>query len=425
MKNICFCIYMHAPYRMKRYRFFDIGADHYYYEDMQTEDQVQYLVQTSYLPLCQTIAEMIRLSHGKFRCAVAVSGVMLDMFEQFSPEMIDVLKQLAATNCVEFVAMPYAYSLASQYDANEFMQQVKLHQAKINDLFATKSAALWNTELLYDDEFALLAQKMGFKVCMTEGSKHLLSWKSPNFIYSAAAAPKTKLLLRNAIMSDDLTFRFSDNSWQGYPIDAERWTQTIVDLPKDENIVNIWLGADTFGIRQQAATGIFEFLKAMPYYALEKEVGFITPSEAAKQAAVDSMVVPFPNTWCGEAKDLSPINGNDLQQEALNKLYAVAERVHMVKDHSLKHDWLMLQTADNMHFMNHIDAGNTNYESAYDAFINYMNILSDFLQRVEEQYPTTIENEELNGLLKTINNQNREIEELQEELNKLRARKSK
>ena len=423
MKNICFCFQMHAPYRMKRYRFFDIGADHYYYEDMQSEDQVQYLASTSYLPLCQTLQEMIRLSRGKFRCAFAISGEMLEMFEQFVPEMIDSLKALAATKCVEFVTMPYAYSLASQYDTNEFIAQVKLHADKINELFGLKSTALANTELLFDDEFALLAQKLGFKTCMTEGSKHLLSWKSPNYVYQAAAAPKVKLLLRNASISDSLSFLFSDPSWPGYPMDAEKFTQQIVDLPKEEDVVNIWLGAETFGIRQQAATGIFEFLKAIPYYALEKEIGFLTPSEAGKKPAVDSLAVPFPNTWCGEAKDLSPFAGNDLQQEALSKLYAVAERVHLCQDKSLKRDWLHMQVADNFLYMNHINAGNTNYESAYDAFINYMNILSDFLQRVEEQYPTTIENEELNGLLKTINNQNQEIEELQEEIHKLRARK--
>lgn len=423
MKNICFCFQMHAPYRMKRYRFFDIGADHYYYEDMQSEDQVQYLASTSYLPLCQTLQEMIRLSRGKFRCAFAISGEMLEMFEQFVPEMIDSLKALAATKCVEFVTMPYAYSLASQYDTNEFIAQVKLHADKINELFGLKSTALANTELLFDDEFALLAQKLGFKTCMTEGSKHLLSWKSPNYVYQAAAAPKVKLLLRNASISDSLSFLFSDPSWSGYPMDAEKFTQQIVDLPKEEDVVNIWLGAETFGIRQQAATGIFEFLKAIPYYALEKEIGFLTPSEAGKKPAVDSLAVPFPNTWCGEAKDLSPFTGNDLQQEALSKLYAVAERVRLCQDKNLKRDWLHMQVADNFLYMNHINAGNTNYESAYDAFINYMNILSDFLQRVEEQYPTTIENEELNGLLKTINNQNQEIEELQEEIHKLRARK--
>lgn len=423
MKNICFCFQMHAPFRMKRYRFFDIGADHYYYEDMRSEDQVQYLAATSYLPLCQTLSEMIRLSHGKFHCAIAVSGIMLEMFEQFVPEMIDSLKSLAETKCVEFVAMPYAYSLCSQYDTNEFAEQVERQQYKVNELFGSKSTALCNTELLFDDEFAILAQKLGFKTCMTEGSKHLLSWKSPNYVYSAAAAPKMKLLLRNTQMSDALSFLFSDSSWPGYPMDAEKFTEQIVNLPKEEDVVNIWLGAETFGIRQQAATGIFEFLKAIPYYALEKEIGFLTPTEAGKKAAVDSLAVPFANTWCGEAKDLSPFNGNDLQQEALNKLYAVGERVRLCQDKNLKRDWLNLQTAENFLYMNHINAGDSHYESAYDAFINYMNILSDFLQRVEEQYPTTIENEELNGLLKTITNQNKEIEELQEEIKRLRSRK--
>ncbi|MBQ5379102.1 MAG: alpha-amylase, partial [Paludibacteraceae bacterium] len=175
----------------------------------------------------------------------------------------------------------------------------------------------------------------------------------------------------------------------------------------------------TFGIRQNAGTGIFDFLKALPYYALEREMGFMTPAEAAKKLAADDVLSsPYPLTWSGEAKDLSIYTGNDLQQEALNKLYAVAERVHLCQDKALKTNWLRLQDVNYLHYMNHIDQGETQFESAYDAFINYMNILSDFLQTVEEQYPTTIENEELNELLKTIRNQEEEIQQLNEKLKK-------
>ena len=416
---------MHTPYRLKRYRFFEIGHDHYYYDDMATEEHVNWLVQTSYLPLCQTIKDMINLSKGKFHCALSISGTMIEMFEQFNPEMIDILKELAATKAVEFLATPYAYSLASEYNETEFKKQLKFQGELLESILGVKAQTVWNTELLYTDESAYNLNKLGYKAVLTEGAKHVLSWKTPNKVYQSAGAPKMKVLLRNTNLSDELSFHFSDPGWANFPLDAEKFTQQIVDLPKEEDLMNIWLGAETFGIRQQAATGIFEFLKAIPYYALEKEIGFLTPSEAGKKPSVQSLAVPFPNTWCGEAKDLAAFNGNDLQQEALNKLYAVAERVRLCQDKNLKRDWLHLQVADNFMYMNHINAGNTHYESAYDAFINYMNILSDFLQRVEEQYPTTIENEELNGLLKTINNQNREIEELQEEITKLRSRKEK
>ncbi len=419
MKNISFCFQMHVPYRLKRYRFFDIGHDHYYYDDIQTEEHLQWLVNTSYMPLCNTLSHMIKLSKGKFHCAIAVSGATLEMFEQFAPEMIDALKELAATKCVEFMAVPYSYSIASEYNEQEFKQQLKLQTDLINTLFGQKAATVWNTELLYTDEMAYNLQKMGYKTIMTEGAKHILSWKSPNYVYQSAGSSKVKVLLRNASLSDELSFHFSDPNWGNFPIDAEKYAEQLKNLPEGEDIINIWVGAETFGVLQNAGTGIFDFLKALPYFVLERGMGFMTPAEAAKKmSASDVLSSPTPLTWAGEAKDLSVYYGNDLQQEALNKLYAVAERVHLCQGKHLKMAWLRLQDINYLHYMNHIDQGHTQYESAYDAFINYMNILSDFLQLVEEQYPTTIENEELNELLKTIRNQEEEIQSLKKKISK-------
>ncbi len=423
MRNICLCFQMHAPYRLKRYRFFDIGQDHYYYDDLQTEDNINWLVQTSYMPLCKTIQEMIRFSNGKFHCALSISGIMLELFEQFAPEMIDLLKELAETKCVEFVATPYGYSLAAEYNANEFEDQLARHSYRINELFGQKPTTVWNTELLYSDEIGYQLQKLGYKVALTEGAKHILSWKSPNYIYASAVSARLKVLLRNINLSDELAFHFSDPTWGNYPIDAVKYADQLAALPEGEDVVNIWVGAETFGIRQQAQTGIFDFLKALPFYVLERGMGFVTPAEACKKAATDVVSVPYALTWTGEAKDLAAYNGNDLQQEAIQKLYAVAERVHLCTDKSLKRNWLLLQSIDHLHFMNHIDAGNTNYETAYMAFTNYMNVLSDFLQLVEEQYPTTIENEELNELLKTITNQEKAIAQLEKEIKALRKKK--
>ena len=423
MKNICFCFQMHAPYKMKRYRFFEIGQDHYYYDDMQTEEHLEYLVHASYLPLCNTIKEMIRLSKGRFHCALSVSGTTLEMFQQFAPEMIDVLNELAATGCVEFVATPYAYSLASVYSETEAVEQLQLQQAMVKELFGVESTTICNTELVYSDEIAVQLYQQGYKTVMTEGAKHILSWKSPNYVYQSASAPKMKVLLRNANMSDELAFHFSDPNWYNYPMDAEKYTAQIAALPEEEQVVNIWVGAETFGVRQHAMSGIFDFLKALPYHAMDKSIGFMTPSEVAKKFATNDVVVaPYPLTWAGEAKDINIYTGNDLQNEALQKLYAVAERVHLCQDKQLKRDWLLLQDVNYFHYMNHIDQGSTHFESAYDAFINYMNILSDFLQRVDEQYPTTIENEELNELLKTINNQEKEIEKLEEQIKALKKK---
>jgi len=415
---------MHSPYRLKRYRFFEIGHDHYYYDDLATEEHVNWLVQTSYLPLCQTIRDMINLSKGKFHCSISISGTMIEMFEQFNPEMIDILKELASTKCVEFLATTYSYTLASEYDQDEFKKQLKLQGELLESIFGVKAQTVWNTELLYTDEEAYNLNKMGYKVMMTEGAKHVISWKSPNRVFQSAGSPKMKVLLRNTNLSDELSFHFSDPNWANFPIDAEKYANQLQALPEGEDIINIWVGAETFGVRQNAGTGIFDFLKALPYYAMEREIGFMTPSEAAKKlSAEDVLSSPYPLTWSGEAKDLSIYTGNDLQQEAIHKLFAVAERVHLCQDKALKTNWLRLQDANYLHNMNHIDQGETQYESAYDAFINYMNILSDFLQTVEEQYPTTIENEELNELLKTIRNQEEEIQELQAKLKKKAEKK--
>lgn len=426
MKNISFVFQFHSPFRLKRYRFFEIGQDHYYYDDMQNEEHIAWLVETSYMPLCQTLKEMIKFSHGKFHCGLSVSGILLDMFQQYAPEMIDILKELAQTKCVEFLCTPYAYSLSAEYNKLEFEEQLHRHQEQIEELFGQKPTTVWNTELLYSDEIGEQLVKLGYKTVLTEGAKHILSWKSPNYVYNSAVSPKLKLMLRNSGLSDELSFHFSDPNWHNFPMDAEKYAEQLASLPAEEQIVNIWLGAETFGVRQRSETGIFAFLKALPFYVLEKELNFFTPAEAAKKlSASDTIPIPFPVTWTGEAKDLATYNGNDLQQEALNKLYAVAERVRLCSDKRLKSDWLILQDVSHLHYMNHIDHGDSHYESAYDAFTNYMNVLSDFLQLVDEQYPTTIENEELNELLTTINNQEKEIVALEQEVKKLKKKQTK
>lgn len=426
MRNICMCFQLHAPYRLKRYRFFEIGQDHYYYDDYQTENRIQQLAQQSYLPANRTILDMIKSSNGKFRCAYTISGITLELLEQYAPEVIDSFRELAQTGSVEFLAEPYAHSLSSIFDINEFDKQLKLHSERIEQLFGQKPTTLCNSELIYSDELGDIAYKMGYHVQMIPGAKHMLGWKSPNYMYSNVINHKAKLLVRNPKLSDDISFRFNDHSWQDYPLDAEKFIRWISNIPEEEPIVNLWMGYETFGIRQQAYTGIFEFLKALPYFAMEQKMSFVTPAEAAKKlTAVDTLSTNSAISWSGETKNLSVWTGNDLQQEALNKLYSVGERVRLCTDKALQQDWLALQSVDHFRYMSHTDAFDTNYESPYEAFMNYMNVLSDFLQRVDEQYPTTIENEELNALLKIINNQEKEIERLEKELKAARARKSK
>ena len=426
MKTICLYFQIHQPFRLKRYRFFDIGTDHYYYDDFQNEEIIRRIAERCYLPANRTILEMINSSNGKFKVAFSISGIALEQLEIYMPEVIDSFKELAATGNVEFLSETYAHSLSSLGDPAEFKHQIKKQEDKIKTLFGVKPKVFRNTELIYSDELGDIAYKMGYHVQMIPGAKHMLGWKSPNYMYSNVINHKAKLLVRNPKLSDDISFRFNDHSWQDYPLDAEKFIRWISNIPEEEPIVNLWMGYETFGIRQQAYTGIFEFLKALPYFAMEQKMSFVTPAEAAKKlTAVDTLSTNSAISWSGETKNLSVWTGNDLQQEALNKLYSVGERVRLCTDKALQQDWLALQSVDHFRYMSHTDAFDTNYESPYEAFMNYMNVLSDFLQRVDEQYPTTIENEELNALLKTINNQEKEIERLEKELKAARARKSK
>ena len=426
MRNICFYFQIHQPLRLKRYRFFEIGQDHYYYDDFQTEDRIRTLVEQSYLTANRSISEMIRSSNGKFKCAFSISGVALEQLEQYAPEVIDSFKELANTGSVEFLGETYAHSLSSIYDTNEFESQIKAHADKIESLFGQRPTAFRNSELIYSDEIGEIISKAGFKVMLIDEAKHILGWKSPNFVYNHSYISKFKLLIRNQKLSDDIGFRFSHNNWHDYPLTAEKTIGWLAAMPENEKIVNLWMSYESFGLYQPAFTGIFDFLKALPYHAMEQKMSFVTPTEAAKKnESAGAITIPYPISWAGHEKDLSPWTGNDLQQEALNKLYAVGERVRLCQDKSLQHDWLMLQSTDHFRYMSHKDAVGTNYDNAYEAFMNYMNVLADFLERVDYQYPTSIENEELNELLKTINNQDKEIEELQAEVKKLRARKTK
>lgn len=428
MKAICFYFQIHQPFRLKRYRFFDIGNDHYYFDDFANDDIITRIAHRSYIPAAQSLLRMIEDTNGAFRCAFSITGVALEQIEQYVPELLDLLKKLAATGKVDFLAETYDHSLASLADPEEFAIQVKLHTDKIKELFGVTPKVFRNTELIYSDDIAPQIYAMGFKGCITEGAKHILGWKSPNYVYAAASAPKLKLLLKNDKLSDDIARRFNDTSWNEYPLTADKYIRWIADTPQEEQVFNLFMNLETFGEFQTADTGIFQFLEALPRFARERGVEFITPSEAIKTfKPVDTLSVVHPISWADEARDTSAWLGNQLQNEAFNKLYSVAERVRLSDNRKLKEDWGRLQASDHLFYMStkHMADGAVHsmfspYETPYQAFTNYMNVLADFIVRVEEQYPMSIENEELNSLLTTIRNQSREIETLNKEISSYR-----
>ena len=428
MKAICFNFEIHQPFRLKRYRFFDIGNDHYYYDDFLNDDIITRIAERSYIPAAQTLLKMINDNKGAFKCSIAITGVAIEQIEQYVPEFIDLLKRLADTGCVEFVAVPYAHSLASLIDPEEFAEQVKVECEKLHSLFGVKPKVLRNSELIYCDDLAPQILAMGFKGVLTEGAKHILGWKSPNYVYSAASAPKLKMLLKNSKLSDDIAFRFSDTSWDAYPLTADKYIDWIASTPQEEQIFNLSMSLETFGGLQPSNSGIFQFLEALPRFAKERGIEFYTPTEAiTKLKPVGELSVVHPISGADEARDTSAWLGNKLQNEAFNKLYSVAERVRLCSDRRLKQDWWYLQGSDHFYYMStkHMADGAVHslfspYETPFQAFTNYMNVLADFIVRVEEQYPLSIENEELNSLLTTIRNQATEIETLNKEVNSMR-----
>ena len=367
MKTICFYFQIHQPFRLKRYRFFDIGNDHYYYDDFQNEEIIRRIAEQCYLPANRTILEMIKTSGGKFKVAFSISGVALEQMEIYTPEVIDSFKELAATGNVEFLSETYAHSLASLGDPEEFKHQIEKQEDKIKTLFGVKPKVFRNTELIYSDDISAMVAEMGYKGMLTEGAKHILGWKSPNYMYNSCVAPKLNLLLKNDRFSEDLSSRFNDYSWNEYPLTADKYMSWIAD----------------------------------------------------------SISVPYPMSWVDEERDCSSWLGNVLQQEAFRKINEIGARVRLSQTRRIRQDWYYLQSSDHFYYMStkHMGQGGFSpYDNPYDAFNNYMNVLSDFIIRVNAEFPESIENEELNALLSTIKNQGEEIEQLQKELDKYKKK---
>jgi alpha-amylase len=426
MKTICFYFQVHQPFRLRRYRFFDIGNDHYYYDDFHNEEIMRRMAERCYLPANRTILEMIQSNGGRFKATFSISGMALEQMELYSPEVLDSFKELGKTGNVEFLTETYAHSLASLGDEEEFRLQVKRHKEKIYDVFGVEPKILRNTELIYSDDIAELVTDMGFTGMLTEGAKHVMGWKSPNYIYTSSVKPELRLLLKNSRFSEDLSMRFNNYSWNEYPLTADKYIGWIASTPQSEQIINLFMNYEVLGSIQPAESGIFEFFKALPRFAGDYGISFSTPSEAFNLLnPVESLSVPHPISWVDEERDTGSWLGNVLQQEAFRKVNGISERVRMSEDRRLRQDWNYLQSSDHFYYMNTRHSGGTfsPYDNPYDAFSNYMNVLSDFIVRLNTLFPEAIENEELNALLTTIRNQGKEIETLQKEVTRLRKSK--
>ena len=427
MKSVCLNFQIHQPFRYRKYRFFDIGNDAYYYDDFANETFMRKVADQSYLPANKIILEQILKYKGKFKVTYSLSGVVIDQFKLYAPEVIESFAKLAATGCVEFLSETYANSMVSLNDRDLFESQVKTHDDLIEELFGHRPKVFKNTELIYSDELGDVVQKMGFEAMITEGAKHVLGWKSPNYLYCNGLNPRLKVLMRNFRFSDDLSFRYGNKAWNEYPLTAEKYAGWMAALPKEEEVVNVFINYETFGQLQNKGTGIFDFLKNLPGAILKTgQLQFATPSEVVDTLQpVSAVHVLYPISWADEERDLSAWLGNELQKEAFDKLYQLKGRMNLCHDATLLKDWDYLQTIDHFYYMctKFFSDGEVHkyfnpYSTPYEAFINYMNILSDFKIRLNALVPESAKDQEITNLKELVSSKSKKLDLAETELKK-------
>lgn len=412
MRYICFYFQVHQPYRLRKYRFFDIGQRHDYYDDFQNKYILQRVSTKCYLPMNQLLLELIHRYGERFKVSFSISGVALEQFRDYVPEVIESFRKLAETGCVEFLAETYSHSLAVLKDEEEFAFQVQKQQQLLYELIGYKSTAFRNTELIYSDHIGEVVYNLGYDIMLTEGAKHILGWRSPNYLYYNALNPRLRLLLKNFRLSDDIAFRFSNRAWDQWPLTAEKYVHWLNQIDKREEVVNLFMDYETFGEHQWPETGIFDFMRALPHFVFaNSDFVFATPTEVANNLQpVSAIHVPYPISWADEERDLTAWLGNDLQDDAFNSLYSFAPEMKKIRQtfneyssylepsspilaheewKQLQQDWLRLQTSDHFYYMctkwfadGDVHKYFNPYGSPYDAYINYMNVLSDLALRI-------------------------------------------
>ena len=391
MPALCLCFTIHEPYQLRRYTVFDMGQSSVYADDDRNCEAVLRASRLCYLPACEMLLKLVRRFEGAFVVSLCVSGTALDLFEQYAPEVTESLCALAATGCVEFVAETSAHSLAFLYSREEFDRQVKAQSARIKSLFGKKPTAFMHTECVFNNDLAAALQQHGFKTALAQGTDHVLGWRSPNWVYRPVSAPKMQLLLRNATLSDDLSLRFGDRTWSGWPLTADKYASWLHSLADAADIINIYNDIHMFGLRHAPDTGILDFIAALPAALLaDSRFSFVTPSSLpAKLKPAGEVDVPQFMSWEDNGNDLTSWLGNDMQKDAIHALYGLAARVRACGDKMLLHDYARLQTADHFRYMStrwfsgpRNDRPNP-FDSPYDAYITYMNVLADFELRLD------------------------------------------
>ena len=387
-KSICFYFQVHQPYRLRTYRFFEIGKKHYYYDDFNNRMYMRRVAEKCYLPMNELLMRQFEKFGDKVKVAFSFSGVVIEQMQQYAPDVLESFQKLVATGNVEVLSETYAHSLASLTNPDEFKRQVLAHKKLMKETFGVTPKTFRNTELIYSDEIGAAVADMGYSLMLTEGAKHLLGWKSPNYMYANAINPKLKVLLRNFKFSDEIAFRFVQDSFT-----ADDFVSWLNQIPDDEEVVNVFMDYETFGEHQSSTTGIFDFMERLPEAILSNSgFSFATPHELEKTLQpVCAVNAPSPLSWSDEERDLTAWLGNPLQDDAFKSLYDLSNKVKRIKDEELHQDWNYLQTSDNFYYMctkwlsdGVVHKYFNHYPSPYDAYVNYMNVLTDFADRVDK-----------------------------------------
>jgi len=413
-KSICFYFEVHQPLRLNNFSYFDINKNKDYF-DISNKEILNKVAKKCYFPTNKLILKLIS-KYPEFRCAYSLSGVFIDQCEMYNPKLLESFKELVATNKVEILSETYYHSLSYLYKKDEFIDQILLHRKKIWQLFKKKPQVFRNTELIYSNKVAEYAKRLGFKAVLSEGWEKYLHWRSPNFLYKAKPSnlgafnekmlinkrfreeidQDIFLLLKNYKLSDDIAFRFSNKKWTSYPLTAEKYANWIQKAPGET--INLFMDYETFGEHQWEDSGIFKFLEKLPEELKKRNIGFRTPSETIKQLSVkDTISIPNLLSWADFERDISAWNDNKMQKEALKKVYELSPLVKKVitnissteKAQKFLDTWRYLQTSDHFYYMStkywsdgDVHTYFSHYESPYDAYINYMNILNDFRQKL-------------------------------------------
>ena len=411
MPSVCFYFQVHQPLRVRKYRIFDVGQDSSYFNDtsgtsLDNQTIINKVASKCYLPANATLLENIK-NNPDFKISFSISGVALEQFEKYAPEVIDSFKALVDTGNVELLSETYYHSLASVYSPEEFVNQVGLHRKKIKDLFGVTPSVFRNTELIYSNEIAKMVEKMGYKGILAEGADHILEWRSPAFVYKPINTENIKLLLKHYRLSDDIAFRFSCRDWKDYPLTAPKFANWVSSHNGGGDTINLFMDYETFGEHQWEDTGIFEFLRHLPTEILKNpDNHFATPSEVLdRYEAKGELDVHNYVSWADTERDLSAWIGNDLQKEALDTVYALGQEIIHIDDPELIEDWSKLQTSDHFYYMctkwwNDGDVHKyfSPYESPYEAFIAYMNVMQDLRLRLTDAQKKQEHNVSLNKM---------------------------